>query len=155
MLSRGKIYNYARPFLSQKLRFQPRINFSKRLYSSKSGNVPVNQPELKKDVQKIPKSGSFFKKETGTSPIPLHDGQNFSLNPLFDSSSLYGAAAKSAALQKRLRLIAQSSVIGVGIVGFIIWVYWYSIWSVQQDDLTEEFLDEIERYERAHKSHSS
>jgi type VI protein secretion system component VasF len=43
----------------------------------------------------------------------------------------------------------KSSVMAVGLGGFAVWVYYYSIWSVRQDDLTVEFLEQVEAIEKA------
>jgi hypothetical protein len=50
--------------------------------------------------------------------------------------------------QRRLRLLLWNGLAGCSLAGFVVWIYLYSIWAVKQDDLSDEFLAEIELLQR-------
>lgn len=88
----------------------------------------------------VPRSES----SASNAPVPSMPPAQSLLLP----SSLQFATLSSESLQKRVRLLVKMTLMASSMVGFVGWVYWYSMWAVRQDDVTDEFLEMVQQAER-------
>ena len=123
-------FTTCRQFALQRLRYST----DSAATSTKSGSLPV-QSKAQRQLQhrqEDPVKSALQQSRQRTQPT------------IYNTSGLAYALPAFLAL-KRTKQMIWNGVLGCALIGFASFVYEYSIWAVRQDDLTDEYLNEMQK----------